>query len=70
MSSRFKLEKMPDGRWIVTHLPSGTSIKFREHDFNNSQEVDYVKGIDPYAMPGIMREIGDWMAQNHYDLCF
>ena len=55
---------------MVTHLRSGVSLKFREHDFNGSQESYWPSGIDPKALPRIMRGIGDWMAKNHYDICF
>ena len=66
----FRLERLPDGWWMVTHLRSGVSLKFREHDFNGSQESYWPSGIDPKALPRIMRGIGDWMAKNHYDICF
>jgi len=66
----FSLEQLPDGRWIVTHLRSGVSLKFREHDFNGSQEPYWPQGIDPMTLPQIMSEIGDWMARNHYGICF
>ena len=69
-AEEFKLEKCPDGWWIVTHLPSAVSLRFREHDFNGSQEPYWPEGINPMTLPRIMSEMGGWMRKNHYDICF
>jgi hypothetical protein len=32
--------------------------------------VIYITENYDMALPQIMREIGGWMAKNHYDICF
>lgn len=65
---RFTLASGKDLMWTVTDNESGIKIEFREGLFNESQEVklpdDFVPA-DETGMARIMREIGDWMAENH-----
>lgn len=65
---RFELTSGKDLMWTVTDNESGIKIEFREGLFNESQEVklpaDFVPA-DETGMARIMREIGDWMAENH-----
>lgn len=57
--------------WTVTDNEKGIAIDFREGLFNESQEVKVLVNFFPFdasEMARIMREIGDWMAENHVEV--
>ena len=68
---RFELTSGKNLMWTVKDNESGIAIEFREGLFNESQEVklpaDFVFADAP-GMARIMREIGDWMAENHVEV--
>lgn len=68
---RFTLTSGKDLMWTVKDNESGIAIEFREGLFNESQEVilpaDFIPADEP-GMARIMREIGDWMADNHSEV--
>ena len=68
---RFTLTSGKDLMWTVKDNESGIAIEFREGLFNESQDVkvpaDFVPA-DASEMARIMREIGDWMAENHSEV--
>ena len=68
---RFELTSGKNLMWTVKDNESGIAIEFREGLFNESQElklpVDFVPSDEP-GMARIMREIGDWMAENHVEV--
>lgn len=68
---RFELTSGKNLMWTVKDNESGIAIEFREGLFNESQElklpVDFVPS-DESGMARIMREIGDWMAENHVEV--
>lgn len=60
-----------DNTFTLTHY-SGVSITFVRGLFNESQQI-YIPddfNTDATTLASIMRELGDWMARNHYDLVF
>ena len=67
----FELTSGKDLMWTVTDNESGIAIEFREGLFNETQEVklpaDFAPG-DVMKLARIMREIGDWMAENHVEV--
>lgn len=68
---RFELTSGKDLMWTVTDNESGIAIEFREGFFNESQEVKVLVDFVPFDAPEmarIMREIGDWMAENHVEV--
>lgn len=68
---RFTLTSGKDLMWTVTDNESGIAIEFREGLFNESQEVKILVDFIPFDAPEmarIMREIGDWMAENHVEV--
>lgn len=68
---RFTLTSGKDLMWTVTDNESGIAIDFREGLFNESQEVKVLVDFVPFDASGmarIMREIGDWMAENHSEV--
>lgn len=68
---RFTLTSGKDLMWTVKDNESGIAIEFREGLFNESQEVilpaDFIPADEP-GMARIMREIEDWMADNHSEV--
>lgn len=68
---RFDLTSGKALMWTVTDNESGIAIEFREGLFNESQEVklltEFTYGDAP-RMARIMREIGDWIAENHVEV--
>ena len=68
---RFTLTSGKDLMWTVTDNESGIAIEFREGLFNETQEVKVLVDFFPFdasEMARIMREIGDWMAENHVEV--
>lgn len=68
---RFELTSGKDLMWTVKDNESGIAIDFREGLFNESQAVklltEFTYGDAP-RMARIIREIGDWMAENHVEV--
>lgn len=68
---RFELTSGKDLMWKVTDNENGIAIEFREGLFNETQEVklpaDFAPG-DVMKLARIMREIGDWMVENHVEV--
>lgn len=65
---RFSLKASANLMWTVSDVESGVSIEFREGLFNETQKVsvpDNLQGSDAMKLASIMREIGDWMGENH-----
>ena len=68
---RFSLKAGANLMWTVSDAESGVSIDFREGLFNETQKVsmpDSMHGCDVMALARIMREVGDWMAENHSEV--
>lgn len=68
---RFSLKAGANLMWTVSDTDSGVSIEFREGLFNETQKVsvpDSLQGSDAIKVASIMREIGDWMSQEHSDI--
>lgn len=70
---RFSLKSGANLMWTVSDAESGVSIEFREGLYNETQKVNVpnnMQGNDVMKMASIMREIGDWMAENHSEVAF
>lgn len=68
---RFELTPGKGLMWTVTDKENRIAIDFREGLFNESQKVKMLEGFtcgDAPRMARIMREIGDWMAENHVEV--
>ena len=68
---RFELTSGKELMWTVTDNENGIAIDFREGLFNESQEVKLIAEFtygDAPRMARIMREIGDWMAEQHVEV--
>lgn len=68
---RFSLKAGANLMWTVSDAESGVSIEFREGLFNETQEMkvsDKALDVDAMKTASILREIGDWMAENHSEV--
>lgn len=68
---RFSLAAGANLMWTVSDAESGVSIEFREGLFNEAQKVsvpDNMQGSNAMKVASVMREIGDWMAENHAEV--
>lgn len=69
---RFSLKAGANLMWTVSDAENGIDIKFREGLFNETQRVntsDEWSGIDAIKkLASLLREIGDWMAENHSEV--
>lgn len=68
---RFSLKPGANLMWTVSDAESGVSIEFREGLFNVAQKVsvpDHMQGSNAIKVASIMREVGDWMAENHSEV--
>ena len=67
-----KSDKRPLG-WTLTDTENQIVCRFTEGQFNETQQITLLEDADPrmvMEMPRIMREMADWLAQNHYELVF
>ena len=67
-----KSDKRPLG-WVLTDTENLIVCRFTEGRFNETQQITLLEDADPrmvMEMPRIMREMADWLAQNHYELVF
>lgn len=70
---RFLLQKsttMADG-YVVTDTVNNIVITFKEHQFNDTQNVTFLNDVvnaDALHVARIMREIGQWLYENHRDI--
>ena len=61
------------GWWVCTDTEHGLVCKFEEHKFNETSKMTFledVKNPDALAVARLMREMGDWLAENHRDIIF
>lgn len=70
---RFILQpSLEQGFWVATDTEHGIVIKFKEHMFNETQKSTLLDGNtfktaeEALAIATYMREIGDWLRENHY----
>ena len=71
---RFVLKPSSEpGSWVATDTEHNVSIKFREHQFNETQEVlldgDTFASIEDAArVASCLREMEGWLRREHYDI--
>lgn len=68
---RFELTSGKNLMWTVTDNENGVKIEFREGLYNDTQKVTMLTESacgDVMTFARIMREIGDWMAENHEEV--
>lgn len=74
---RFKLEKSKEkeGWWVLTDTENLVVIKFKEHEFNESQKVSFldddklvIERLGAQGMARVLREMGDYMFRCWYSI--
>ena len=70
--ARFKLEPVIglSDHYFVEDTQSGILCMFEAHKFNETQKFTNLPKTDLEKVPTIMRELGDWLRENHYDKVF
>lgn len=64
-----ELNRLNDGRWEAKDTDSTLYIRWREGDFNNTQETGFVlPPIDLMQAPSIINDVAQWLIENHPDL--
>lgn len=66
--ARYKLEAVGTGVWRVTDKAYLLTLRFEEGRFNETQEIVELENIaqeDIARLPSVLREMGDWMVENH-----
>lgn len=65
-------ESETPGWWVFTDTENKIVIRFKEHRFNETQEVTMLDEslVNPMSVARIMREMGDWIGRHHYDKVF
>ncbi len=70
---RYLLQKsatMADS-YVVTDTVNNIVITFKEHRFNDTQNVTFLNdevNADALQLARIMREVGQWLYDNHRDI--
>lgn len=68
--ARFKLDEPQQGLYIVEDTESGLLCMFEKGKFNETQEFSNIPKTNPMQIPTLMRELGDWLAENHREKLF
>lgn len=59
--------------WVLTDTQKEIVCRFKEGEFNESQKFTLLRENSEYDMtklPAIVREMSDWLAENHYEIVF
>ncbi len=67
-----KSESQP-GWWTLAIPEYGITFRFREHEFNETQEISLsdptiVDNLGPEGIASLMREAGDWLFSHAYSV--
>ena len=57
--------------WVCTDRENGVVCRFTEHRFNETSRTVFLEDVenpDPLAIARLMREMGDWLAENHREI--
>lgn len=70
---KFVLQKSKEkvNHWVVTYVPANIVITFEQGKFNETQRITTLEEFKPEDYPLIaryLREIGDWLGENHRDI--
>ena len=69
---RFILQPSQEqGFWVATDKTNGIVVKFREHQFNETQQVTLLEDADAsqyMKLARCLRELGEWLSTNHYNI--
>lgn len=74
---RFKLEKSQDlhGWWVLTDTENLIVIRFKEHEFNETQKITHldndqevISRLGAQGIARVLREMGDYMFTHWYSI--
>ena len=74
---RFRLEKSQDlpGWWVLTDTENLVVLKFKEHEYNESQQVTFldedksvIERLGAQGIAQVLREMGDYMFIHWYSI--
>ena len=70
--SRFELKNESGDVWTLTDTVSGISLRFKEHELNETQQVSIPESFpaDPVRASRIMQAMGEYMFTYHYSIAF
>lgn len=67
-----KSKKQKEG-FVCTDTVNGLVCQFTSHKFNDTQKFTFLEDVeqpDPLKIARILREMSDWLRENHYDIIF
>lgn len=74
MNQRFIIQPSQEpGFWVATDTEHNIVVKFREHQFNETQEVTllnnetFSSSEEAMKYATYLRELTDWIRDNHYE---
>lgn len=70
-SDRFVLQPSSEVGWQVVGDPAGMFVvRFKEHDFNNTRKITYLKetSSDALTEATVLREIAEWLQVYHPEI--
>ena len=74
MEDRFILQKSEKPEyWVCTDKENSIVCVFENHNYNDNQEFTILEDIetpDALALAKAVREMADWLRDNHYDKIF
>lgn len=58
--------------WVLTDTENGLVCRFRQNDFNATQQFTFLNDVRPDALEiaKIVREMGDWLVANHPEIAY
>lgn len=71
---RFILQKSEQkaDHYVCTDQINDIVCVFKIHDFNGTQQFTMLDEgkVPPAKLASILREMGDWLSENHYEIIF
>ena len=74
-NNRFVIQKseLKPGYWVCTDTENLIICTFENKNFNDNQEFKELENFDPakyMQLAKIVREMSDWLRENHYEKIF
>lgn len=75
MQNKYDLKKSSECPfwWVLTDIDNGIVCRFKEGEWNQTQEYTFIEGInllDANKIASATREMSDWMINNYYEILF
>lgn len=74
-NSKYSIEKSKNkpGYWVCSDFENKVVYIFEEGNYNENQSIEFLEDnvdINPLELARIIREMTDWLRENHYDKIF